>query len=208
MSQPKLSQPKNSAQISKALADHQKAKAIAELEKLKKAQNDQSRADRLENRQKSSLPTIIANTPEPTKPPKSSQSSLNIRTPSPSPFDPTRFQINVTPTFDVKFDDKNHEPSENRDGERIEQPIAIVIDQPESDGDAEQDDRTTDKKDINTDAEIIKEQNTRHETDDDDDDEDEFIDTNDKTEQKDELNRDGDRNIDYNNQDDVFLLTI
>ena len=151
MSQQKPSQPKNSAQISKALLEHQQEKAAAEFAKLRKAQNDRNRTERLDSRRKLSLPRLIT-TPEPAKAPKSSKSSLNIRTPSPSPSDSARFEINVTPTFDVKFDDKNNESrhitdepveisiktreKDIRDKETI-QPIKIVIDQPDSDSDAD-----------------------------------------------------------------------
>jgi hypothetical protein len=213
MSQQKPSQPKNSAQISKALKEHQLAKAEAEFEKLRKAQNDRSRTERLEKRRESSLPTLIK-TPEASKPPKSSKSSLNIRTPSPSPSDSARFEINVTPTFDVKFDDKNNEsrhitdePVEilikNRDKDTrdkgTEQPIKIVINQPDSDSDPEQRENIQRKKDA--DFVVIAGR-------DGDNDEDKFRDTRDKTNQKNEPNtnrKDHDIDADNNKQDDVFL---
>src|SRR5271155_5383085 len=122
----KQTQPKNSAAISKALAEHGKAKSAAELEKLKKLQNNQARADRLENRRQSLLPSSQTH---------SIAASSSPSTPKTPPFilpshhiDNTRFTFNISPTIPIIA----NEPIEQ---DIREEPIKIRIDRADSDDD-------------------------------------------------------------------------
>ena len=151
-------QPKNSAHISKTLAEYQKTKAAAELKKLKKIQDDQSRAERLQKRKLTLPASTSTSTPQPAE--KSTTKTQIIRTPSQSPADTTHFNFHVTPTLDVKFDvqqnethDNTNEPfdisiNESRKHSDEEQPIKIVIDQPDTDSDVDRDFDEVDDKDV------------------------------------------------------------
>ena len=99
----KPTQPKNSASISKAIAEHQKAKLAIEFEKLKKLENDQIRADRLENRRKALLPPLSL-TAKQSSPKLSPSAPSTPKTPSfilPS-LDDTHFTFNLSPNIDIK----------------------------------------------------------------------------------------------------------